>query len=157
MNSIHENIAIRKIGGNDPIPYDLLVLADPNIDLVNQYIGRGITYIAEIESRTVGVYVLIDTRPETMELVNIAVDESFHGKGIGKRLVLHAIETAKAMKVKTLEIGTGNSSLPQLGLYQKCGFRLTGIDRDFFIRHYDEEIVENGIQCVDMIRLSIDF
>lgn len=35
-------------------------------------------------------------------------------------------------------------------------FRITGIDRDFFIRHYDEEIFENGIQVIDMIRLSQD-
>lgn len=36
------------------------------------------------------------------------------------------------------------------------GFRMTGIDRDFFIRHYSEEIFENGIQVVDMVRLSQD-
>ena len=37
---------------------------------------------------------------------------------------------------------------------QKCGFRITGIDIDFFIRCYQEEIFENGIQCRDMIRLT---
>jgi ribosomal protein S18 acetylase RimI-like enzyme len=142
---------------NDRVPYDLLTLADPNLDLVKSYMKRGVTYLAQMEEETVGVYVLIDTRPETAELVNIAVDEKFHGMGIGKKLVLHAIETAKTTGVKTLEIGTGNSSLSQLGLYQKCGFRLTGIDKDFFVRHYDEEIYENGIQCVDMVRLGIDF
>lgn len=55
-----------------------------------------------------------------------------------------------------MEIGTGNSSIAPLILCQKCGFRITGIDRDFFIRHYSEEIFENGIQCKDMIRLSKD-
>ena len=55
---------------------------------------------------------------------------------------------------KKIEIGTGNSSLGQLALYQKCGFRITGIDIDFFIRCYQEEIFENGIQCRDMIRLT---
>lgn len=57
---------------------------------------------------------------------------------------------------KTIEIGTGNSSIGQLVLYQKCGFRITGVDIDFFVRHYQEEIFENGIQCRDMIRLSQD-
>jgi ribosomal protein S18 acetylase RimI-like enzyme len=56
----------------------------------------------------------------------------------------------------TLEVGTGNSSIGQLALYQKCGFRITGIDYNYFIRHYDEPIFENGIPCRDMIRLAID-
>jgi hypothetical protein len=43
-----------------------------------------------------------------------------------------------------------------LALYQKCGFRIVGVDLDFFIRHYPEKIYENGIQCRDMIRLSLD-
>ncbi|WP_409345141.1 GNAT family N-acetyltransferase [Paenibacillus sp. MBLB4367] len=157
MNHVHDKLVIRKMEENDMVPYDLLTLADPNLYLVKSYMKRGVTYLAQLEEETVGVYVLIDTRPETMELVNIAVDEKFHGMGIGKKLVLHAIESAKSTGVKTLEIGTGNSSLSQLGLYQKCGFRLTGIDKDFFVRHYDEEIYENGIQCVDMVRLGIDF
>lgn len=157
MNSVHEKLVIRKMGEGDTIPYDLLTLADPNLELVKSYMRRGNAFLAQMDGETVGVYVLIDTRPETAELVNIAVDEKFHGMGIGKRLVLHAIESARSAGVKTLEIGTGNSSLSQLGLYQKCGFRLTGIDKDFFLRHYDEEIIENGIQCVDMVRLGIDF
>lgn len=104
----------------------------------------------------VGVYVLLPTRPETAELVNIAVDEAYQGQGIGKQLVNHAIQEAKRLGYQTLEIGTGNSSIGQLALYQKCGFRITGIDRDFFIRHYSEAIYENGMQVVDMIRLSQD-
>jgi ribosomal protein S18 acetylase RimI-like enzyme len=79
-----------------------------------------------------------------------------HGKGIGKQLVLHAIETARSRGNKTIEIGTGNSGIGQLALYQKCGFRIVGVDIDFFVRHYSEAIYENGIQCRDMIRLSKD-
>ncbi len=33
---------------------------------------------------------------------------------------------------------------------------MTGIDKDFFVRHYEEAIFENGIQVVDMVRLSQD-
>lgn len=80
-----------------------------------------------------------------------------HGKGIGRQLATHAIETARAQGYKTMEMGTGNSSIGQLALYQKCGFRIVGVDLDFFVRHnYLEEIYENGIQCRDMIRMSQD-
>jgi len=157
MNHVYEKLVIRQMTESDTVPFDLLTLADPNLELVKSYLKRGDAYLARMEEETVGVYVLIDTRPDTMELVNIAVDEKLHGMGIGKKLVLHAIETAKSAGVKTLEVGTGNSSPSQLGRYQKCGFRLTGIDKNFVLRHYDEEIYENGIPCVDMVRLGIDF
>lgn len=135
-------------------PMDLLLLADPSESLVKQYVERGECYIAEINEETVGVYVLLPTRPDTVELVNIAVAEHYHGQGIGKALVLDAIQRSKQYDYKIIEVGTGNSSIGQLALYQKCGFRITGVDKDFFKKHYDEEIVENGIVCVDMIRLA---
>ncbi|WP_313638184.1 GNAT family N-acetyltransferase [Paenibacillus sp.] len=147
---------IRKLNAEEQPPLQLLLLADPSPSLVEAYLKRGQCYVAEVENCIIGVYVLLQTRPETVELVNIAVDENQQSKGIGKRLVYHAIENARLLGAKTIEVGTGNSSVGQLALYQKCGFRITGIDRDFFIRHYSEEIVENGIKVVDMIRLSLD-
>lgn len=145
---------IRPLHNYEKPPLDLLLLADPSLEVVNSYISRGHCFVAERDGQIIGVYVLIDTRPQTVELVNIAVLAQEQGKGIGKKLVLHAIETAQSMGYKTIEIGTGNSSISQLALYQKCGFRIIGIDRDFFINHYQDAIYENGIQCRDMIRLS---
>ncbi|WP_339254675.1 GNAT family N-acetyltransferase [Paenibacillus sp. FSL P2-0136] len=147
---------IRALHTGEPPPTELLLLADPSPKLVEDYVARGQCFVAEADQQVVGVYVLLPTRPETAELVNIAVNEEFQGQGIGKQLVNHAIQEAKRLRFKTLEIGTGNSSIGQLALYQKCGFRITGIDRDFFIRHYSEEIYENGMQVIDMIRLSKD-
>lgn len=141
---------------NEQPPMELLLLADPSRKLVEEYMQRGQCFVAEAADRIIGVYVLLRTRPETVELVNLAVDENCQGKGIGKQLVNHAIHQAKLLGFKTIEIGTGNSGVGQLALYQKCGFRITGIDRDFFVRHYNEKIFENGIQVVDMIRLSQD-
>lgn len=147
---------IRKLEERDNIPMDLLLLADPSKSIVEEYITKGECFIAESEKQVVGVYVLLPTRPKTIEIVNVAVAEKHHGKGIGKFLITDAIDVAKTKDYKTIEIGTGNSSIGQLALYQKCGFRIIGIDYDFFIKHYEEEIFENGIRCRDMIRLSKD-
>ena len=147
---------IRKLNKDEQPPMDLLLLADPSRELVQAYTKRGRCYIVVVDSNVIGVYVLLPTRPGTIELVNIAVDENWQGKGVGKRLVNHAVKKAKQLGFKTIEVGTGNSGIGQLTLYQKCGFRMIGIDRDFFIRHYDEEIYENGIKVVDMVRLSQD-
>ncbi|WP_390622019.1 GNAT family N-acetyltransferase [Numidum massiliense] len=141
---------------SDHAPYDLLLLADPNRHIVDDYLSRGNCYVAQYGVHTVGVYVLLKTRPLTVEIVNIAVAPPFQGCGIGKQLVSDAIVKAKTLGATTVEIGTGNSSIAQLALYQKCGFRLQSVDRDFFLKHYEEDIFENGIQCVDMVRLALD-
>jgi ribosomal protein S18 acetylase RimI-like enzyme len=147
---------IRKRKTDEDLPMELLLLADPSEEIVKEYVTRGECFVAELEQKVVGVYVLLPTRPETIELVNVAVAEEMHGRGIGKQLVMDAVKVARSKGYKTIEVGTGNSGIGQLALYQKCGFRMVGVDMDFFIRHYSEEIYENGIQCRDMIRLAQD-
>ncbi|WP_066051543.1 GNAT family N-acetyltransferase [Robertmurraya korlensis] len=147
---------IRKINYGESLPFDLLLEADPSRKMVKDYINRGECYVAEELNMIVGVYVILPTRPKTVELVNISVLQSEQGKGIGKKLVLHAIQIAEEFGYQTIELGTGNSSIGQLAFYQKCGFRIVGVDSDYFIKYYTEEIYENGIRCRDMIRLSKD-
>ncbi|MGF6949090.1 ribosomal protein S18 acetylase RimI-like enzyme [Neobacillus sp. B4I6] len=147
---------IRKLNKDEKPPMKLLLLADPSKVIVEEYVNRGECFVAENQQQIIGVYVLLPTRPETVELINIAVADTQQGKGIGKQLLKDAIRTAKLSGYKTIEIGTGNSSIGQLFLYQKCGFRIIGVDIDFFVRHYPEEIFENGIHCRDMVRLSQD-
>lgn len=135
-------------------PMALLLEADPSREVVGKYLERGSCFALDDEGTIKGVFVLLPTRPYTIELVNIAVDEKFQQQGLGKLMLNEAFVIAKSKGYKTMEVGTGNSSIGQLAFYQKLGFRMTGIDRDFFIRHYEEEIYENGIQCRDMVRLS---
>lgn len=121
---------IRQLNIGEKPPMELLLLADPSKEIIEEYLDRGECFVA--------------------------ITEIQHGRGIGKQLVISALNAAKIRGYKTIEIGTGNSSIGQLALYQKCGFRIIGVDTDYFIRHYPEEIFENGIQCRDMIRLSQD-
>ena len=111
---------------------------------------------ALFEGEPVGIYVLTEHKDGLMELKNIAVSSDSQGQGIGKLLLAHAVETAREMGAKRLEVGTGNSSLDQLAFYEKAGFRRTRVDVGFFLRNYNEPIFENGMQCTDMIFLSQD-
>ena len=150
-----EGLRIRDLRAGEPIPMPLLLLADPSPAVVESYIHRGRVFVAERNDTVIGVCVLIDTRPQTVELVNVAVIETEQGGGVGGQLVRRAIETARSSGYRTIEIGTGNSGIGQLALYQKCGFRIVGVDLDFFTRHYPEPIYENGIPCRDMVRLAL--
>ncbi len=145
---------IRKLGMHEELPMWLLLEADPSEQLVRSYCTGGHCFIAEQQETVMGVFVLTALDSDTAEIKNIALAESERGKGLGKRLVFLALEEAKKLGFSAVEIGTGNSSLAQLALYQKCGFRMKSVDRDFFTRHYEEPIFENGLQCRDMVRLD---
>src|SRR5699024_8782945 len=144
----------RLLKKNQQPPMELLLTADPSEQLVKEYLDRGQCYTAEIQNHTAGVYVLLEKTTDTIELINIAVDEQYQGNGIGKALVKDGIQKATEMGYKKIEVGTGNSSIGQFALYQKFGFRISGVDKDFFVRNYEDDIFENGIQCREMIRLS---
>lgn len=146
-------LKIRKLNKKEKIPMDLLLLADPSEKMIHNYLKQGVCFVGELDGQIIGVFVLSQQEPNIVEIMNIAVDEDYQGKGIGKQLIHHAIKSAREEAYQTIEIGTGNSSIGQLTLYQKCGFRIVGIDRDFFVRNYPEPIYENGIHCRDMIRL----
>jgi len=151
-----EGLAIRELAPGAPPPRELLLLADESEEMVQSYAGRGYAAVAELAGRIVGEYVLIDTRPKTMELVNVAVAEDMQGRGIGRALVMHAIAHARRRGCRTLDLGTGSTGVAQLGLYQSCGFRIVGVEPDFFVRHYPQPIVENGMRLRDMVRLVLE-
>lgn len=147
---------IRKLQHDEVPPYELLLLADPSREHIEAYIAEGECYIAEEKDGIIGVFVIVPLTKETVEIKNIAVHEDKQGCGIGKKLLLEAIKIAESNGYNFIEIGTGNSSIGQLALYQKCGFRISGVIKNFFIDHYEEVIMENGIQCIDMIRLRLE-
>ncbi|MGN7410385.1 MULTISPECIES: GNAT family N-acetyltransferase [unclassified Sporosarcina] len=145
---------IRKLKANEKSPVDLLLLADPSIDMIKEYVEKGDCFVAESEQRIIGTYVLLQISSGNVELMNVAVAEDLQGRGIGKKLVLNAIQVAENQGYTTLHVATGNSSIGQLALYQKCGFRIVGVESDHFIIHYPDAIFENGIQCRDRILLT---
>jgi ribosomal protein S18 acetylase RimI-like enzyme len=134
---------------------DLLLLADPHVAAIAKYISDSEVLLAESDGVTVGVCAVMPIGNGAAEIKNVAVHEDFQGKGIGKNLIQHAITHSRRRGFRTLEIGTGNAGLMQLGLYQRLGFEMVSIDRDFFVRNYPEPIFENGIACKHMVRLEL--
>ena len=148
---------IRKLSPGENPPWKLLELADPSRMIVEGYVKSSCVYVGEISGEIRAVYVLKETEKVVVEIMNVAVDEVHHGKGLGKQLISHAINEASKRGYAQIEIGTGNSSIHQLKLYQQCGFRIVSVDFDYFTRSYDEPIYENGLLCRDMIRLCYTF
>ena len=148
------NIEIEELKDYKKAPYKLLLSADPSIDKINSYIKKSKIFICKDNSKIIGIIVLINKGQNSVEIINISVDNEYQNKGIGTKLINHAIKYASENNYKEIEIGTANSSFAQLYLYQKCGFRFKKIIKDFFINNYKEPIYENKLQCLDMLVLS---
>lgn len=129
----------------------LLLSADPDEEQVRRYLPGATLLVATTGSAIVGVAVLTCEQQE-FELKNIAVAQSCQGKGIAKQLIAAIKREAKERGASRLLVGTGNSSLDQLALYQKCGFRMQAIESDFFAS-YEPPIYENGLRCLDKVVL----
>ena len=136
-------------------PMNLLLIADPSVQQIKSYLKHGHCFQARLDGEVVGAFVLKPMTDQVMELMNIAVAEERQGQGIGALLLQQVIATAKGMGATELQLGTGSFGY-QLSFYQKAGFRVTGVDRDFFLKHYPEPIWEHGIQHKGMLRLSME-
>ncbi len=148
-----EKPTIRLLRHGEAVPYGLLLLADPSREMIDSYLPLSETRVALLGDRPVGVYVLMPLGKEAAEIKNIAVDPMHQGKGLGKLLLADATEAAKKSGFKTLAIGTANTSVGQLCLYQKQGFELDSINKGFYLRHYPAPLFENGMQCKHLLML----
>lgn len=149
-----KKVKVRKILDNEDIPYDLLLDADPSIKVISTYLGLSEIYVALLENKIIGTYVLYPINHDILEIKNIAVEEGLQRRGIGKLLLNHATEIARARGITKLHIATSNASFEALSLYQKAGFDIDLIKKNFILENYPKPLFDNGIQCRHMIVLT---
>jgi GNAT superfamily N-acetyltransferase len=100
-------------------PYDRIVLNDPQ----NQVIKLGgYIFFARVGGQIVGTCALLKHTDKKYELAKMGVTERFQGRGIGRRLVQVAIETARALDAETLVLATSRLLPAANHLYESLGF-----------------------------------
>ncbi|MDF9826212.1 GNAT superfamily N-acetyltransferase [Ereboglobus sp. PH5-10] len=138
------------------IPIDLLLQADPSEEKLKGYLPRSTCFAAWLDGLPVGACAVIPTAEKNYELMCISVAPAHQQKGVGTQLLRHVIAAIRKLGANQLTVGTGSFGY-QLSFYQRQGFRISSIDRDFFIKNYQVPIFENGIQLRDMLRLTFDY
>ena len=130
--------------------------ADPARGEVEKYLARETCHLAFDGGRLVGEFVLMDTRPNVVEIMNIAVEPELQSRGIGTGLLRAVVRIARKRGAKALDVGTCNCCFRELTFYQRFGSRMTSIDRDFFTRR--SKMVErlDGIVVHDMVHLGLE-
>jgi ribosomal protein S18 acetylase RimI-like enzyme len=132
----------------------LLLLADESLEQVRSYMQRGDLYaFVGHDGIAVGIVLTIPVEQDCVELKAVAVDTTQQNLGIGRRMLAAVIEELRRRGVRRAIVGTANAGIGQLAYYQKAGFRLLRIERDFFspARGYPAVMEDNGIRLRDMV------
>lgn len=148
-----KEVSIEKLGPEEDMPYYLLLLADETLDAIHKYANRSNVYVARHESsdQPIATFVLQMPNDSEMEIWNIAVAPEFQGKGIGSYLINWICLYARLNNCKVIWVGTPDSASRQINFYQKNGFVISGIVKNYFIDNYPEPILENGVLLKDMV------
>ena len=130
---------------------DLLLLADEQENMIDEYLERGEMFVLEDDGVKAECVVTRES-DGVYELKNIAVQPEYHRKGYGKRLIAYVV--AHYADCKTMYVGTGD--VPStVNFYTSCGFTISHRKKNFFVDNYDHLMFEDGIQLVDMVYLKI--
>ena len=142
-------IRIIEIDDNKRCYIDLLLLGDEQEDVILKYLDRGRLFVMTDGIKTLAVCVVTDEGDFTLELKNIAISPEVQRKGYGRRLISY-VEKKFSGAFRRLTVGTGDSPLT-VPFYENCGFRKSGVIKNFFIDNYDHPIIEAGVRLCDMI------
>ncbi len=154
MDTLNHLLKIELLKDKYDTPYDLLLSADPSMENIKNYLELGSCYLAILDDEVIGVVVLKELNSTSIEIVNVAVKESFRSKGVGVKLLTFSEKVSKVFGYTSLIIATGNSSIRQLAIYQKFGFEIEETYRNYFLDNYSDLIFEDGIQCKHKIVLK---
>jgi GNAT superfamily N-acetyltransferase len=106
-------------------------------------------YRMDLSKKLVGAATM-QWRNDPCEIQELAVVAGAQGQGLGKQFVRWLIAEAQRRRKREMLVGTPNASIGNIAFYQKCGFRMDHVRKDYF-RYYREPHYENGIQIRDML------
>jgi len=100
---------------------DRKVFSNPRQAIIKK---GGFICFAKVGRTIVGTYAMIKKDTRTYEVAKMAVSEPFQRQGIGTRLLDHAIERARRLKLHRLVLYSNTKLAPAINLYFKKGFRV---------------------------------
>lgn len=138
------------------IPLELLLEADPSQVSIYSYLSDSWCFAALDDGPIIAACIVKLKSTNVAEIFNISVYPEFQGQGIGSALLKAVLAQLPSKGVKRVELGTGTFGY-QLTFYQRFGFRVDSIVKDYFLLNYSAPIFESGIEHRDMLRLYLQF
>ncbi|MBV7389104.1 MULTISPECIES: GNAT family N-acetyltransferase [Enterococcus] len=146
-----EKNKIQLLDPKEPVPWDLLLLADPSKEMIQNYLSESQLLVYRLEE-IVGVLVYQGISENEVEIKNLAVAPAYQNKKIASQLLTAFFKEVRG-NYQSAIVKTGDYPPIPLALYQKFGFEIVEVQKDYFVLHYEEPIIEDGKQLRDQIIL----
>ena len=127
---------IRQITRDKDEYMDLLLLADPQEDMIEKYLDRSDMFVLVNGGDVCSVCVVEQLKNRKCELKNLATRVEDRGKGYAKYLLRYICERYSST-CDVMYVGTGNYKRV-VNFYEKCGFINSHIVANFFTENYRE-------------------
>jgi ribosomal protein S18 acetylase RimI-like enzyme len=136
----------------------LLAEADDSESEIAAYRDLGDVLIAELSGEIVGHALIIATAERgTFEVKSLAVREDLRSRGIGGALIKAACDHCRNRGGRIVQLATAAASIPALQFYQRQGFRIRHVIRDFYSAERGYRPLElNGIPLRDELILYFE-
>ena len=142
---------INKIDKNKNDYMELLLDADPDKDIVEEYLKDSDMYVVIVDNIVVCDAVITKYDENTCELKNIATLPKYRGRGYASFLIKYLFEEYKT-KYEKMIVGTTENMIP---FYVLNGFKTYKKKiKNFFVDNYKEEIYDGDFHCIDMYYYS---
>ncbi|MBA2393961.1 MAG: GNAT family N-acetyltransferase [Ktedonobacteraceae bacterium] len=112
-------------------------------------------YAAWLDDQLAGAAVVRWETNDASEIIYIEVAAALRGQGYGKQIIQKLQSELPERGGRVLLVGTANAALENIAFYQKCGFRMYEIKRDFFA-YIQPPVFGHGIQLRDMLVLRYE-
>ena len=106
-------------------------------------------YLFQVDEQVVGA-ALMHWNTHESELIYIVVDAAHRGQGYGQTALKAIFAVGQERGVEAVIVGTATTSVENIIFYQKCGFRMDSIRKNFF-DYFPVPVYEHGIEMRDMV------
>lgn len=132
---------------------DLLLEADPDREVIEEYLCSGEMYGIFEDNRIVAEVIVTKVNDKICELKNVATVKEARERGYAKKLIKY-VSNINKLRYEKMIVGTTENNIP---FYVKCGFdRYYKTEKNFFINNYKDKIYDGDLQCIDMYYYYMD-
>lgn len=84
------------------------------------------------ETNTLLGHVMFMTVLDEAEILNIVIEPSRQGQGLGRKLLEYVLQSLKQKGIHRVFLEVRESNLPARTLYQHCGFTESGLRKNYY-------------------------
>jgi len=144
-------------GSRDSLEH-LFSEADDSATEIARYRDLGVILVGTEDGELLGHVQIVETDQQgVFEIKSLAVMENRRSQGVGSALVQAALTHCRERHARSVIVATAAASIAALKFYQRLGFRIQRVIRDFYVAERGYRPLElNGIPLRDEVILDLE-